>query len=68
MHLVVHLPDGTDDLDVVARCQAHGLTPTPLSVCGVERSHAPGLLIGFANVAVDNAAREAERLRQVLAG
>lgn len=68
MHLAVHLPAGSDDEAAVARCRALGMTPTPLSACGVAPGHPPGLLIGFANVPVAHAAREAALLRRALDG
>ncbi|MGE0746431.1 MAG: PLP-dependent aminotransferase family protein [Rhodospirillales bacterium] len=68
MHLAVHLPNGSDDEAAVARCRALGLAPASLSACGVGADRPRGLLIGFANVPVEHAAREAALLRRALDG
>ena len=48
LHVAVLLPGGLDDVDVVRRMAARGLTATALSTCyaggGAARS---GLLLGF---------------------
>jgi len=67
LHLVVHLPAGTDDRSLVARARSHGLAPVALSRLGVERPHAPGLLVGFANVPAAEAAGAAHRLAAAIA-
>ena len=63
MHLLARLPRGTDDVALVARLNDAGMAPAPLSVCGIERPYAPGLVIGFTNVE----ARKARQAAQALA-
>lgn len=63
MHLLARLPSGTDDVKLVARLNDAGMAPAPLSVCGIKRPYAPGLVIGFTNVE----ARKARQAAQALA-
>lgn len=67
MHLVARLPEGVDDLGLVARLNRLGMAPTPLSVCGVDAPAGPGLLISFTNVDEARAAGAARRLAAALA-
>jgi GntR family transcriptional regulator/MocR family aminotransferase len=62
MHLLARLPRKVDDVKLVKRLNESGLAPSPLSICGVERPHAPGLVIGFTNVEARSAASAARRL------
>lgn len=66
MHLLARLPADTDDIALVARLKEQGLAPSALSACGVEAPYAPGLLLGFTNVAVLEAGEVAGRLAEVL--
>jgi GntR family transcriptional regulator/MocR family aminotransferase len=66
MHLVAYLPDGTDDVGWVERARRAGILPAPLSLCAVARPAAPGLLLGFTNVAAEDAPAAALRLRQAV--
>jgi hypothetical protein len=45
-----------------------GLAPVPLSRSTVRAQPGPGLLLGFANIAAETAAREAARLAVTLDG
>jgi GntR family transcriptional regulator/MocR family aminotransferase len=47
LHLVVSLPGGVDDIDVVRRARQRGLFPTPLSTCYSLTAPRSGLLLGF---------------------
>jgi GntR family transcriptional regulator / MocR family aminotransferase len=67
MHLLAGLPRGTDDVELVARLARQGIAPAPLSACGVESPYAPGLVIGFTNVAAPKAPAAARRLAQAMA-
>ncbi|HET6157112.1 MAG TPA: PLP-dependent aminotransferase family protein [Dongiaceae bacterium] len=51
MHLLARLPHGTDDVKLVAHLKEAVMAPSALSTCGVQRRYAPGLVIGFTNVA-----------------
>ena len=66
MHLLAHLPRGTDDVKLVERLKEAGMRPSPLSTCGVERPYAPGLLIGFTNIETTKARSSAQRLERAL--
>ncbi len=66
MHLLA-LPRGRRrDTELVARAEAAGLAPSPLSLCAGAGHQPPGLLLGFANTPVERAAEDAERLRRAL--
>ncbi|HUL09044.1 MAG TPA: PLP-dependent aminotransferase family protein [Candidatus Acidoferrum sp.] len=66
MHLVARLPDGTDDVALVAGLVKQGIGPSALSAWGAERPYAPGLLISFTNVDVRKAPQAARRLAEAL--
>ena len=66
MHLLARLPRGTDDVKLVERLKAAGMAPSPLSICGVDRPYAPGLLIGFTNVEAKKASNTARRLAEAI--
>ena len=68
MHLLARLRDDIDDAAVATRAQAMGLAPVPLSRAAVRPGTGPGLLLGFANVPVEAAEREAARLAAALDG
>lgn len=50
LHLVVHLPVGTDDVRISQAAQAIGLMVRPLSKYYLDKNAKPGLLLGYANV------------------
>jgi GntR family transcriptional regulator/MocR family aminotransferase len=47
LHVATLLPDGVDDLEVVRRMTARGLTAIPLSTCYAGEPRRSGLLLGF---------------------
>jgi GntR family transcriptional regulator/MocR family aminotransferase len=47
MHLCARLAPGTDDVSVVERAAARGLSPIALSTCFVDGATRPGLVLGF---------------------
>jgi GntR family transcriptional regulator/MocR family aminotransferase len=68
MHLLIHLPDGVDDVAVVNMANEAGVGCQPLSgfyAAPVSRS---GLLVGFGSVAEDALANMAEVLAGTLHG
>ena len=68
MHLLMRLPDGVDDGDVVRRAMAAGLAPTALSGSGIAFGTGGGLLLGFTNVREEEAGALAGRLAAVVKG
>jgi GntR family transcriptional regulator/MocR family aminotransferase len=66
MRLIARLDAREDDRALAARALAHGLAPSPLSPCAIERDCGQGLLLGFTNVAEEEAPAMAERLRRAL--
>ncbi|MGH7032786.1 MAG: hypothetical protein ACREFL_03560, partial [Stellaceae bacterium] len=62
MHLLAHLPPGSDDVALVERAAAEGLAPAALSPWSIRPRPRPGLLIGFANIPAARASRETARL------
>ena len=67
LHLVMHLPDGTDDLGISIAARTLGLYARPLSrYYATEREARPGLLLGYACVPDDEIQPAFERLVQVI--
>ena len=66
MHLLARLPRGTDDVKLVDHLKSLGIGPSPLSTCGVERSYAPGLAIGFTNIEAKKAQEAARALASAM--
>jgi len=65
MHLVMRLPARQSDRAALAALRRQGHAAVALSDCG--HGAGQGLLLGFTNVAVDQAAPSAERLAAGLA-
>lgn len=54
LHLVLRLPQGTDDVDLVRRARKYGLNPGALSLCGNgATSELSGLVLGHGNLATE---------------
>jgi GntR family transcriptional regulator/MocR family aminotransferase len=66
MHLLLHLPPGSDDVALADAAGAAGLSPLPLTPWAIEADTGPGLILGFANVPGERAAREVARLATAL--
>lgn len=66
LHLIAELPAGSDDAGLCGFLRLHGFAPDALSEAGVARPYFPGLLLGFANVPVEEAAETARRFAAVL--
>ena len=62
MHFVARLRGTTSDAEIVARLQRDGIGPTPLSRCTLGGQGPGGLLIGYTNVAKEDAAAAAGRI------
>lgn len=50
MHLVVLLPNGTDDVAVSRRAAQDGISAMPLSSCYMKRRNRSGLILGYGGV------------------
>ncbi|HKF64262.1 MAG TPA: PLP-dependent aminotransferase family protein [Dongiaceae bacterium] len=68
MRLIARLDAREDDRALTARALAHGLAPSPLSPCAIAQDCGQGLLLGFTNVAEEEATAMAERLSRALEG
>jgi GntR family transcriptional regulator / MocR family aminotransferase len=66
MHLLAHLPPGTDDAALAAKAAAAGLGPVALSPWAIKAKRAPGLIVGFANIPALRARGEAASLARAL--
>ncbi len=67
LHLVLHLPEGVDDLGISIAARTLGLTARPLSRYYANEAWArPGLLLGYACVPDEEIAPAFERLVQVI--
>ncbi|AMG90807.2 MULTISPECIES: PLP-dependent aminotransferase family protein [Bordetella] len=67
LHLVMHLPDGTDDLGISIAARTLGLHARPLSrYYASEQDARPGLLLGYACVPEEEIEPAFERLVQVI--
>ena len=62
--LLAYLADGQDDTAIAQRARQAGLAVVPLSRWRLESRGAPGLALGFTNIATADEARHlAQRLR-----
>lgn len=50
LHMVIHLPEGTDDVAIVKAAKAENIIVRPLSQYYLGDAKASGLLLGYANV------------------
>lgn len=66
MHLVARFPECGDDAALAKRAAAAGLAPSALSSMTMAHDQGQGLLLGFTNIAVENAAAVVARLAAVL--
>jgi GntR family transcriptional regulator/MocR family aminotransferase len=67
MHLIGRMPALKDDRDRVARAKAHGLAPMTLSEWYAKPGRGDhGIVLGFTNIAPENALEGAMRLKRAL--
>ena len=66
LHMVVTLPQGTDDVAIAQRARARGLAVLPLSAYFVGTARQSGLVIGFATTETVLAEDSARRLQAVI--
>ena len=62
MHFFARLRGRTKDTEIVARLWQSGVNPSPVSRCAFRRSTLNGLLIGYTNVAKEDAPAAAQRM------
>jgi GntR family transcriptional regulator/MocR family aminotransferase len=67
LHMVVALPDGTDEVAVVRACAARDLAVAPLRAYYAGPPRMAGLVVGFAATPAGMAAEVAKRLEAALA-
>jgi GntR family transcriptional regulator / MocR family aminotransferase len=67
LHLVVELPDGTDDAALAARARAVGLEPLALSATRSGPAGGPGLVLGYAGHPPARLAEAVRRLADLVA-
>jgi GntR family transcriptional regulator/MocR family aminotransferase len=67
MHLTARLPKGFDDVEVVRRARARGISAIALSTCYVANAGDPGLVLGFGGVPEADIIRGVQTLSGVLA-
>jgi GntR family transcriptional regulator/MocR family aminotransferase len=67
LHILWHLPDGTDEAAVLDRARAAGLSLLGLSQCRVAPG-SPGLVLGYGNVPTHRAATVATTIAAAVAG
>ncbi|NRQ31831.1 PLP-dependent aminotransferase family protein [Nonomuraea sp. NN258] len=61
LHVVVRLPDGTDDRELAARLAEHGILVTPLSEYAHAAPSFPALVVGYARLTPDRLRAAAAR-------
>src|ERR1700722_1675677 len=66
MHLAVTLPDGLNDVEIVAKAAAEKLWLTPLSPSYFEENVRHGLILGFGSTPSDQIHSAVSRLRALL--
>jgi GntR family transcriptional regulator/MocR family aminotransferase len=66
LHLVVTLPEGTDDEAISDRAKDLGLHVLPLSSCYLGPARRPGLVLGYGSVGVDEIPEAVRRLCRAL--
>jgi GntR family transcriptional regulator / MocR family aminotransferase len=62
MHFVARLRGKTPAAEIVARLRRKGIGPSPLSLCSLRGGGPNGLIVGYPNVAKEDAASAAQRM------
>jgi DNA-binding transcriptional MocR family regulator len=68
MHFVAWLRGGLGDAEIVEHLRRKGIGPTSLSRCSLKVSGYNGLMIGYTNVAKENAASATHRMLGAMQG
>ena len=66
MHVIAHLPPGSDDRAIAARAQAAGVETMPLSAFTIANPLPPALLLGYAATPDAQIVEGLRRLRTAL--
>lgn len=66
LHILVRPPEGVDDTELARRANDAGLAVTALSGLAIAHPCGGGLLLGFTNIAVEDAPAMARRLAEAL--
>lgn len=66
MHLLARFTDGGNDVELARRAVDHGLMPNALSTQYMERTRDYGLMLGFTNIAEDQALTKAKALARAI--
>jgi GntR family transcriptional regulator/MocR family aminotransferase len=66
MHLLVRFPGVAGDTELVRHCAMAGLGPSALSPLAMAHDCGHGLLLGFTNIAAEDATAVAARLADVI--
>lgn len=66
MHLLAYLASGEQDSTLIRTADAQGLTVNALSSCTIENDRGQGLVLGFTNIPVQSALKQARRLERAL--
>lgn len=67
MHLLARFVEGGNDVELARRALQHGLMPNALSTQYIDRTRDHGLMLGFANIAEDQAPAKAKALACAIA-
>jgi hypothetical protein len=62
MHFVARLRGKTSAAEIVARLRAKSIGPSALSLCSLRGGGPNGLIVGYPNVAKEDAASAAQRM------
>lgn len=66
MHLLARFADSGNDVELARRAVQHGLMPNALSSQYMERTRDYGLMLGFTNIAEDQAVTKAKALARAI--
>jgi GntR family transcriptional regulator / MocR family aminotransferase len=66
MHLLARFAEGGNDVELARRAFLHGLMPNALSTQYIERTRDHGLMLGFTNIAEDQALAKAKALARAI--
>lgn len=66
MHLLARFADGGNDVELARRAVRHGLMPNALSSQYMERTRDYGLMLGFTNIAEEQALTKAKALANAI--
>ncbi|XQM39400.1 Putative transcriptional regulator, GntR family (plasmid) [Cupriavidus sp. H19C3] len=68
LHILLRLPPDADDVALAKQARAQGMAVNALSSMTIRATMGPGLLLGFSNIAAEDAKEAVEQLLHALAG